>query len=104
MLLDLEKFRDDVFKITYKLSERLTDEQIKKLSFVRERLVELYQQNLVKINHSVLEIICASELIRHGYLVNVEERLSDILVCDIVYQRRVCGQWFSLQIKLTATF
>jgi hypothetical protein len=38
---------------------------------------------LVKINHSVLEIICASELIRHGYVVNVEERLSDILVCDI---------------------
>ena len=83
MLLDLEKFRDDVFKITDQLSERLTDEQIKKLSFVRGRLVELYQQNLVKINHSVLEIICASELIRHGYLVNVEERLSDILVCDI---------------------
>ena len=83
MLLDLEKFRDDVFKITNQLSERLTDEQIKKLSFVRERLVELYQQNLVKINHSVLEIICASELIRHGYVVNVEERLSDILVCDI---------------------
>ena len=83
MLLDLEKFRDDVFKITDKLSERLVDEQIKKLSFVRERLVELYQQNLVKINHSVLEIICASELIRHGYVVNVEERLSDILVCDI---------------------
>lgn len=81
--MDLEKFRDDVFKITDKLSERLTDEQIKKLSFVRERLVELYQQNLVKINHSVLEIICASELIRDGYVVNVEERLSDILVCDI---------------------
>jgi len=81
--LDLEKFCDDVFKITDQLSERLTDEQIKKLSFVRGRLVELYQQNLVKINHSVLEIICASELIRQGYLVNVEERLSDILVCDI---------------------
>ena len=81
--MDLEKFCDDVFKITNQLSERLTDEQIKKLSFVRGRLVELYQQNLVKINHSVLEIICASELIRQGYLVNVEERLSDILVCDI---------------------
>ena len=83
MLLDLEKFRDDVYKITDQLSERLNDEQIKKLSFVRGRLVELYQQNLVKINHSVLEIICASELIRHGYVVNVEERLSDILACDI---------------------
>ena len=81
--MDLEKFCGDVFKITDRLSERLTDEQIKKLSFVRERLVELYKQNLVKINHSVLEIICASELIRCGYVVNVEERLSDILACDI---------------------
>ena len=83
MLLDIEKFRGDVFKITDQLSKKLTDEQIQKLSFVRERLVELYKQNLVKINHSVLEIICAAELIRHDYVVNVEERLSDILVCDI---------------------
>ena len=81
--MDLEKFCDDVFKITDQLSERLTDEQIKKLSFVRGRLVELYQQNLVKINHSVLELICASELIANGYFVDVEKSVSKLLTCDL---------------------
>ena len=83
MLLDLDKFRNDVFQISERLSEKLTDKQIEKLDFVREKLIELYQHNLVKINHSVLELICASELIRHEYVVDIEKRLSDILVCDI---------------------
>ena len=81
--MDLDKFRNDVFQISERLSEKLTDKQIEKLDFVREKLIELYQHNLVKINHSVLELICASELIRHEYVVDVEKRLSDILVCDI---------------------
>ena len=54
-----------------------------KINFVRERLIELYQKNLVKINHSVLEIICASNLITQGYSVDIEKHLSDILVCDV---------------------
>ena len=83
MLLDLEKFRNDVFSVSERLSEKLTNKQIQKLDIVRERLIELYQQNLVKINHSVLELICASELVRYGYVVDVEKQLSDILVCDI---------------------
>ena len=81
--MDLDKFRNDVFQISERLSEKLTDKQIEKLDFVREKLIELYQHNLVKINHSVLELICASELIRHEYVVDIEKRLSDILVCDI---------------------
>ena len=36
-----------------------------------------------KINHSVLEIICASELIAHGYSVDVEKSVSNLLTCDI---------------------
>ena len=83
MLLDLEKFSNDVSKITERLSQKLNDKQIEELCIVRKRLVELYQQNLVKINHSVLELICTSELIRSGYTVNVEKELSDILVCDV---------------------
>jgi len=83
MLLDLEKFSNDVLKTTERLSEKLTDMQFDKLCSVRERLIGLYQQNLVKINHSILELICASELIRSGYTVNVEKQLSDILVCDV---------------------
>ena len=54
-----------------------------KLNYVRQRLIDLYRENLVKINHSVLELICASNLISHGYSVDVEKKISNILVCDI---------------------
>ena len=43
----------------------------------------IVKENLVKINHSVLEIICASELIAHGYSVDVEKSVSNLLTCDI---------------------
>jgi hypothetical protein len=43
----------------------------------------MYKKNLVKINHSVLELICAANLIASGYKVEVEKQVSDILVCDL---------------------
>ncbi len=81
--MDLEKFRNDVYEITEKLSNNLKKDDIPKLNYVRQRLIELYQENLVKINHSVLELICASNLISRGYTVDAEKSVSDILVCDI---------------------
>ena len=65
------------------LTSGQTPENKAKINFVRERLIELYKKNLVKINHSVLEIICASNLISHGYTVDIEKQLSNILVCDV---------------------
>jgi len=81
--LDLEKFRDDVYEITQRLSINMKKEDIPKLNYVRQRLIDLYQENLVKINHSVLELICSANLISHGYSVDVEKPVSEILVCDI---------------------
>ncbi len=81
--MDLEKFRNDVYEITETLSRNLDENDQPKLNYVRQKLIELYEQNLVKINHSVLELICAANLIKHGYSVDVEKRISDILVCDI---------------------
>jgi len=81
--LDLEKFRDDVYELTEKLSRHLQENDIPKLNYVRQKLIEMYQENLVKINHSVLELICASNLISRGYVVDAEKSVSDILVCDI---------------------
>ncbi len=81
--MDLEKFRNDVYEMTDKLSKNLKDKDLPKLNFVRQQLIEMYQKNLVKINHSVLELICASTLIARGYSVEVEKNVSDILVCDI---------------------
>jgi len=85
--LDLEKFRNDVYAITDRLSSKLSEEDLPKLNFVGQQLIEMYKKNLVKINHSVLELICASELIANGYAVEVEKEISDILVCDLFAQK-----------------
>ncbi len=81
--MDLEKFRNDVYEVTDRLSNRLSQEDLPKLNYVRQQLIDMYQKNLVKINHSVLELICAANLISHGYAVEVEKKISDILVCDL---------------------
>jgi len=81
--MDLEKFQNDVYEITERLSKDLHQNDLPKLNYVRQKLIEMYQKNLVKINHSVLELICASNLIAHGYSVEAEKSISDILVCDI---------------------
>ena len=81
--MDVEKFQNDVYAISELLSDQLDPEKIPKLNFVRQRLIDMYKENLVKINHSVLEIICASELITHGYSVDVEKSVSNLLTCDI---------------------
>jgi hypothetical protein len=81
--LDVEKFTDDVYAIAQRLSEGKSAEAKARINYVREKLIELYQKNLVKINHSVLEIICASNLISQGYSIDIEKPLSDSLVCDV---------------------
>ncbi|MGD2107075.1 MAG: hypothetical protein PVH93_05655, partial [Nitrosopumilaceae archaeon] len=81
--MDLEKFQEDVNKVTGELSSKLEQKDWPRLIFVRDQLIEMYKKNLVKINHSVLELICAANLIANGYAVNVEKKVSDILVCDL---------------------
>ena len=81
--MDVEKFQDDVYAISELLSEQLDSKDVPKLNFVRQRLIDMYKENLVKINHSVLELIAASELIAHGYFVDVEKSLSKLLRCDL---------------------
>ena len=81
--MDVEKFQDDVYAITELLSKNLSPDLTPKLNSVRQNLIESYKKNLVKINHSVLELICAAELISHGFTVDVEKSISEILVCDL---------------------
>jgi len=81
--MDLKKFQNDVTEMTENLSKNLKDSDVSKLNRVRQQLIEMYKKNLVKINHSILELVCASSLISRGYTVDVEKGISDILVCDI---------------------
>lgn len=81
--MDLKKFSNDIFEMSEKLSKNLKEHDVPKLNNVGEQLIGMYKKNLVKINHSILELICASNLISRGFIVEVEKDVSDILVCDI---------------------
>jgi len=81
--MDLKKFSNDIFVMSEKLSKNLKENDVHKLNHVGQQLIGMYKKNLVKINHSILELICASNLISRGFTVDVEKDVSDILVCDI---------------------
>jgi hypothetical protein len=55
------------------------------------------RENLVKINHSVMEILCAAKLLWDGYNVDVEHVLSDSLVCDVMGEKN--GQTTMVEIE-----
>ena len=81
--MDLERFTADVTNLSGKMTVGEPDEIIKRMDFVKFRLIELYKRNIVKINHSAMELVCARHLIRYGYAVDVERQLNDILICDL---------------------
>jgi hypothetical protein len=54
-----------------------------KLSALADRLKYLRDKNLLKINHSVLELVVAKYLILAGYEVELEHELDSGLTCDI---------------------
>lgn len=81
--MDLERFSADVTSLSGKMSAGEPEDVMQRMDFVRNRLIDLYSRNLVKINHSAMELVCAKHLIRYGYQVDVEKQLTDILVCDV---------------------
>ncbi|MEM2122496.1 MAG: hypothetical protein QXE79_02555 [Candidatus Bathyarchaeia archaeon] len=85
-----EDFERDLKAAIVKLEERLDKEEVEKLQILRDKLLEMHEKELVKINHSVMEIICAGFLISNGYEVDLEVPLDDVLTCDL-YARKGDG-------------
>jgi len=83
----LEKFVQDVAVITEKLCRDEGIHVSKELNRLGKKLVILYRKGVVKINHSVMELVCAKHLIKKGYFVDTEKQVSDILVCDLFAKR-----------------
>ena len=50
---------------------------------LKDWLVKLKRENIVKINHSVMELVCAKHLLEKGYDVQLEYPLNEILTCDL---------------------
>ncbi|MFQ6075357.1 MAG: hypothetical protein ACE5Z5_04375 [Candidatus Bathyarchaeia archaeon] len=77
------KFERDLDLLLRRLNEDVDEETEAKLSGLRDGLVRLHEKNVVKINHSVMELVCAKYLILGGYEVDVEHPLDGGLICDL---------------------
>ena len=83
-----DKFTRDIDKLLTKLRPTTSPEDMRQLGEIRDALVELRKRRLVKINHSVIELLCAHHLIGEGYHVTVEQLLEGgALVADIYATR-----------------
>lgn len=77
-------FEQDMETLLSRLtSDMLNGEARNKLISLKDWLLQLQKQNIVKINHSVMELVCAKYLIEKGYDVQIEFVLNEILTCDL---------------------
>ena len=85
--MDVRRFKGDLYELADRACARDGQEVRSRVLGIADILVGLYRKNLVKINHSALELVCARNLVRQGYDVKVEHRLGGGLVCDVKGER-----------------
>ena len=78
-----QKFEQDLTVLVSRLSKDSEKEIENKLNFLKGGLLELQKANVIKINHSVMELVCAKYLLLKGYEVQLEYPLNELLVCDL---------------------
>jgi len=78
----MNKFDRDLEILLARFNSDTIQEDQKKLNVLKDKLIRLHEENVVKINHSVMELVCAKHLILKGYEVDIE-RPVDGLVCDL---------------------
>ena len=77
-----QKFEQDLNILLARIST--ADQEVShKLVQLKDWLIQLQKQNIVKINHSVMELVCAKYLIQREYEVQLEYQLNSLLTCDI---------------------
>jgi hypothetical protein len=78
-----QKFEQDLTTLICRLTEDSEKEVENKLNMLKDWLIKLQRENVIKINHSVIELVCAKYLIQKGYEVQLEYPLNEILTCDL---------------------
>ena len=63
----MNKFNRDMEILSARLNSDTDEETQKKLVALKDKLIRLHEENVVKINHSVMELVCAKHLILRGY-------------------------------------
>lgn len=78
-----EKFEQDLSTLISRLTNGVEKDVENKLNMLKDWLLNLQKENVVKINHSVMELVCAKHLILKGYEVQLEYQLDELLICDL---------------------
>jgi len=78
-----DKFEEDLNFLLSRLEKGVGEEVRERLCDLKNKLLQLHETNVVKINHSVMELVCAKHLLLKGYKVDVEHLLDKALTCDL---------------------
>ncbi len=73
-----EEFMRDVDAVVSKILEKLDPVYHPKIHVLRDDLERMHKQNRVKINHSVMELVCAAHLVHAGFDVQLETAVNGI--------------------------
>ena len=79
---ELSHFRADLDEVMEKIRPEVEDDEYAQLRTLRDTLFSYQRANQVKINHSVMELICAKHLIQNGFQVEVEHMIEKVS-CDV---------------------
>src|SRR4030043_174572 len=78
-----EKFEQDLAALMSRLTIGVEKDVENKLNVLKDWLLALQMENVVKINHSIMELVCAKYLVLRGYEVQLEYALNELLTCDL---------------------
>ncbi|MDD1755953.1 MAG: hypothetical protein LUQ39_03860 [Methanomassiliicoccales archaeon] len=76
-------YEKDVDQLIQRMLDGSTPELRAQLPSLAQRLKDLRERNMLKINHSILELVVAKYLIQDGYEVSLEHTLESGLTCDV---------------------
>ncbi|MGB9729416.1 MAG: hypothetical protein ACP5GU_09290 [Thermoprotei archaeon] len=82
-----EYFERDLDLLIERIRDFVDPNTMDGLLRVRDKLVDMGRRLLVKINHSVMEVLVARHLLEKGFIVDVEHNLGNNIVCDVYGER-----------------
>jgi hypothetical protein len=77
------KFEQDLTTLLSRLTSDGDEEVRNKLTVLKDWLIKLQKENVVKINHSAMELVCTKYLLQKCCEVQLEYPLNEILTCDL---------------------
>lgn len=83
-------YEKDVDQLIQRMKDDSSAEAQQKILLLAQRIKDLRDRNMLKINHSVLELVVAKHLIMSGHDVFLEHTLDSGLTCD-VFARKGMG-------------